>query len=32
MNPNYFDGRCAYCGEDETICAEDCLDKRGEKI
>lgn len=25
MNPNYFDGRCAYCGKDETTCAEDCL-------
>ena len=24
MNPYYFDGRCAYCGKDETICAESC--------
>ena len=24
MNPHYFDGLCAYCGKDETICAEDC--------
>jgi len=24
MNPNYFDGRCSYCGKDETICAENC--------
>jgi hypothetical protein len=27
MNPNYFDGRCAYCGIDEIICAEDCLEE-----
>ncbi len=27
MNPNYFDGRCAYCGKDETVCAEYCVEE-----
>ena len=25
MNPYYYDGRCAYCGKDETVCAKDCV-------
>jgi len=27
MNPYYYDGRCAYCGKDETVCAKDCVEE-----